>query len=170
MHAAIDLLKIKIKIKNPGGFIVDQLLHILSIIFLWILVTNNSIADVWKSLIEIETSNNAFIIIVAYLLISIPTSVLIGHMTMKWSEEILPKDEESLKNAGKWIGILERILVLTSILIGQWAPIGFLLAGKSIFRFGDLNKTGERKKTEYILIGTLLSFTHTLKTLCLCYQ
>ncbi len=161
MHAAIDLLKIKNKLKNSLGFITDQLLHIVSILILWILVTSNTISDIWESLMIIKLSNDALITIVAYLLISIPASVLIGQMTMKWRKEI-SKDDESLTDAGKWIGIIERILVLTFILIGQWTPLGFLLAGKSIFRFGDLNKSGERKKTEYILIGTLLSFTFSI--------
>lgn len=162
MHAAIDLLKIRINVKDPLGFIADQLLHMLSILFLWILVTDNTISNIWVSLIKIELNNNTLIIVIAYILISIPASVLIGHMTKKWQEEISKEDEESLTDAGKWIGIIERVLVVTFILIGQWAPIGFLLAGKSIFRFGDLNKSGERKKTEYILIGTLLSFTFSI--------
>ncbi|MDK2969458.1 MAG: hypothetical protein PWQ65_561, partial [Bacteroidota bacterium] len=33
-----------------------------------------------------------------------------------------------------------------------------LVAAKSVFRFGDLKDSGNRKLTEYILIGTLLSF------------
>ena len=162
MHAAIDLLKIKINLKNSCGFITDQLLHIISILILWILVTSNTVLGVWGSLIIIELSNNALIIILAYLIVSIPASVLIGQMTRKWQKEISKEDDESLSNAGKWIGIIERLLILTFIIIGQWAPLGFLLAGKSIFRFGDLNKSGERKKTEYILIGTLLSFTFSI--------
>ncbi|MFZ0597577.1 MAG: DUF3307 domain-containing protein, partial [Flavobacterium sp.] len=36
--------------------------------------------------------------------------------------------------------------------------IGFLLAAKSIFRFGDLKEAKDRKLTEYVLIGTLISF------------
>ena len=40
----------------------------------------------------------------------------------------------------------------------QWAAIGLLIAAKSVFRFGDLNKGKNRKLTEYVLIGTLLSF------------
>jgi hypothetical protein len=32
------------------------------------------------------------------------------------------------------------------------------LAAKSIFRFGDLKESKDVKLTEYILIGTLLSF------------
>ncbi|NLX81670.1 MAG: DUF3307 domain-containing protein, partial [Proteiniphilum sp.] len=46
----------------------------------------------------------------------------------------------------------------TFILVGRWEGIGFLLAAKSVFRFGDLKESKDRKLTEYILIGTLLSF------------
>ena len=34
-----------------------------------------------------------------------------------------------------------------------------LLAAKSVFRFGELNKAQDIKTTEYVLIGTLASFT-----------
>ena len=34
----------------------------------------------------------------------------------------------------------------------------FLLAAKFVFRFGDLSRAKDRKLTEYILIGTLISF------------
>jgi len=44
------------------------------------------------------------------------------------------------------------------IISGHWEGVGFLLAAKSIFRFGDLKGAGERTLTEYVLIGTLLSF------------
>jgi hypothetical protein len=70
--------------------------------------------------------------------------------------------EESLSNAGKYIGMLERLLVFIFIVTGHWEGIGFLLAAKSVFRFGDLKKSKDRKLTEYILIGTLLSFSIAL--------
>ena len=34
-----------------------------------------------------------------------------------------------------------------------------LLAAKSVFRFGELSKAQDIKTTEYVLIGTLASFT-----------
>lgn len=43
--------------------------------------------------------------------------------------------------------------------IGVYEAIGFILAAKSIFRFGELKEAADIKKTEYIMIGTLLSFT-----------
>ena len=65
---------------------------------------------------------------------------------------------DSLQDAGKYIGIMERLFVFAFILTDHWEAIGFLLAAKSIFRFGDLKESKERKLTEYVLIGTLLSF------------
>ncbi len=97
-----------------------------------------------------------------YILTSLPSGVLAGYLTKTWQEELETDEKESLKNAGKWIGIIERILILTFILINEWAPIGFLLAAKSVFRFGDLKEGKDHKKTEYILIGTLLSFTFAI--------
>lgn len=63
----------------------------------------------------------------------------------------------SLPEAGKYIGFLERILVFGFILMQQWQAIGLMIAAKSVFRFGDLSRAKDRKLTEYILIGTLLS-------------
>lgn len=63
-----------------------------------------------------------------------------------------------LPNAGKWIGYIERILVLTFIYTHNVSGIGFLLAAKSIFRFGDLSKAKDINITKYVLIGTLSSF------------
>jgi len=50
------------------------------------------------------------------------------------------------------------------MLTGHFEAIGFLLAAKSIFRFGDLKEAKDRKLTEYVLIGTLLSFGLALLT------
>ncbi|PZP43508.1 MAG: DUF3307 domain-containing protein, partial [Pseudopedobacter saltans] len=36
--------------------------------------------------------------------------------------------------------------------------IGFLFTAKSIFRFNDLSRENDRNYTEYIIIGTLISF------------
>ena len=68
----------------------------------------------------------------------------------------------SLPDAGKFIGYLERLLVLLFILYNHWEAVGFLLAAKSVFRFGNLKESHDRKLTEYVLIGTLLSFSLAL--------
>jgi hypothetical protein len=76
----------------------------------------------------------------------------------QWNVSEYSTPENSLHKAGTYIGMLERLFIFIFIVIGRWEVIGFLLAAKSVFRYGDLSKAGDRKLTEYILIGTLLSF------------
>lgn len=67
------------------------------------------------------------------------------------------KEEVGIAAGGRIIGYLERSLVLLFVLVGYPAGIGFLIAAKSIFRFGELTESGPRWLAEYIIIGTLLS-------------
>ena len=67
-------------------------------------------------------------------------------------------DIKGLEKGGLYIGWLERSLVMLLLLINQSAGIGFLLAAKSILRFGEIKNTQQRKVAEYIIIGTFLSF------------
>lgn len=91
-----------------------------------------------------------------YLLALKPSSILLGLFISKWTPT--KNEQNSLPSAGTWIGYLERILILTFILLGCMEGIGFLLAAKSIFRFGELTKPREVKITEYVMIGTFSSF------------
>lgn len=56
-------------------------------------------------------------------------------------------------DAGKVIGSLERVLILTLVMYGQYQVIGLVVAAKSIFRF----EAASRGQAEYFLIGTLSS-------------
>ena len=66
--------------------------------------------------------------------------------------------KDSLENAGTYIGIFERLLVFIFIIINQFGAVGFLLASKSILRISKDSDEEGRKKTEYVLVGTLISF------------
>jgi hypothetical protein len=70
--------------------------------------------------------------------------------------------QHGLDNAGLWIGRLERILVVISILVGHYELIGFLVAAKSILRFVDIKAAELRQEAEYILVGTMLSFAFAI--------
>jgi hypothetical protein len=93
-----------------------------------------------------------------------PVSFGVKIFISKWTPDPEGQDSASLQSAGKFIGIFERILVFVFIIINQWAAVGFLLAAKSIFRFGDLKEAKDRRLTEYVLIGTLLSFAAAIFT------
>ncbi len=55
---------------------------------------------------------------------------------------------------GRLIGVLERAVVLTLVLLGQFGALGLVLAAKSVARFKSLD---DRDFAEYFLIGTLAS-------------
>lgn len=108
------------------------------------------------------------LISLAGLLYSIfPGSQLIGQFLGSFQAEMKKTRQgenpmEGLKQGGKWIGILERVLVYIFVLSGQYAAIGFLVAAKSILRFGEVKETENRMQAEYIIIGTLASILFAL--------
>ncbi len=82
-----------------------------------------------------------------------------GFFVGKFAKRLLDENKlelDGLIGGGKWIGQLERALIFVFIFIGHPAGIGFLVAAKSILRFEEAKK---QKLAEYVLIGTLLSFS-----------
>ena len=153
-------------------FLVDQLIHITIIVILWLWIING-----WEKINVFAhtylTNYRILLRVLGYLLMIGPVGYIIQFLTRKWFFELDPDD--SLKEAGKWIGILERVLTITFIYIGQFGAIGFLVAAKSILRVIDkpdkpsseptlIKPFSSRKRTEYVLIGTFLSFTIAILT------
>jgi len=164
IHGIIDLAVFKIWKNNSSAILIDEVLQITVLVIFWLIITDNTLAGAWHSIGVTFYNTSTLIVIVAYLTISFPAGVLMGHLTKRWQNEIMALGSDSLKDAGKWIGIIERTLVLTFILMKQWAAIGFLLGAKSVLRFGELKDGTQQKKTEYILIGTFLSFLLSIAT------
>ncbi|SHM46608.1 DUF3307 domain-containing protein [Flavobacterium xinjiangense] len=151
-HGGIDYLKLRFQKKKTKRtwFLVDQAMHILVIIVITMIYKNETI--------DFTVFDNQFWIFgTGLLLLTKPTSILIKNIISIWTPES-KKSDDSLSNAGNYIGILERLFVFCFIITNHFEAIGFLLAAKSIFRFGDLKEAKDRKLTEYVLIGTLLSF------------
>lgn len=152
VHILIDLLKLYSQSNESKRiwFLIDQFLHIISIFFI-IMLYNNVLIENYGLVPQFWP------IATAVLFLSIPASITIKNLISIWTPNT-KGTKQDLENAGSYIGILERLFIFLFILIGQFSAIGFLLAAKSIFRFGDLTKSKDRKLTEYVLNGTLLSF------------
>ncbi|MDN5479260.1 MAG: DUF3307 domain-containing protein [Chryseobacterium sp.] len=154
-HFIIDASKLIFQnVKNKKAwFFIDQLLHILVIL---------GISFYFKEFNFDFLSNKEFLkILMAALFLTTPASIFIKILLSSWTpvpETQSSLQTESLSSAGKYIGILERLLVFTFIMVNHWEGVGFMVAAKSVFRFSDLAQAKQRKLTEYVLIGTLLSF------------
>lgn len=155
IHFLIDSLKsfllCKTRIKNL--FFVDQILHLVTILgIIWLYSRYHGI----NFLFALDTKTLA--IIAAFVLCAKPANIIIKYLLQAFAIEIsyntLPdKEDASLPNAGKLIGTTERFLTLALILTGHFDAVGFIIAAKSILRFRAA------QKSEYVLVGTLLSFS-----------
>jgi hypothetical protein len=134
-------------------FLIDQCLHLIIIFVCWYLIFLNvdDVLSAW----ELINTKNTLIFITAYVFVTFPAGILIGQLTKKWRDQI--PDAPTLGNAGKWIGIIERIIILTLVFNHQYAAMGLLITAKSLLRFSEANRA--EIKTEYLLIGTLISIT-----------
>lgn len=153
LHGVVDLIKLHFQQKKTKRvwFWMDQIVHVVVLLLVGILYTHTAITPS-------ALDPRFWVVVTGLLFLTQPTSILIKNSISVWTPEPQDQKEDSLRDAGNYIGILERLFVFCFILTGHFEAIGFLLAAKSIFRFGDLKEAKDRKLTEYVLIGTLLSF------------
>ena len=159
-HFIIDLWKLN-QSDKVVYFIIDQLAHLVTLFVIWCIFVAPSgwASGQWASVMHNES---AWAIAAGYLIVTYPLSLLMASATQRWrreAEEQTMRSSVSLNEAGKWIGIFERTLVFTFVISSHFEGIGFLIAAKSILRFNDIKGQEARKEAEYILIGTLMSFS-----------
>jgi len=157
-HLAIDIAKSRCK-DTVGSFLGDQAAHMIIIILVWIALFHPDFSSLQRRLSE-PTLISITGVLLSYTLIFQPAGIFVSKMTRSWRDKIQEDDKnkgdggKSLESAGRYIGYLERFLILTFIISQQYTAIGLLIAAKSIFRYNTNRITGE-----YILFGTLLSFS-----------
>jgi hypothetical protein len=172
-HSLMDCIKAKSKKETACAFILDQGVHLAVITAIIILIVTTKTIPINKpSTFWVEVLGKGFLeslILVSGLAVSIKAGgILIGLAVKPFTGEL--KKEQERKNSdeaiagrgfergGKIIGYLERGMIFLFILTGQPGSIGFLIAAKSIFRFGEIKERQNRLEAEYILIGTFMSF------------
>ena len=133
------------------AFFIDQTLHLFFIISVVLLY---NISFEIKPFIGLLFNTKYLLIIAAYILCTKPANIFVKEIFNAFEVKIDINEDNDLPNAGKLIGIIERFLVLTFIIINQFEAVGFLIAAKSVLRYKD----DSTLKTEYVLIGTMLSF------------
>ncbi|MDO4159705.1 MAG: DUF3307 domain-containing protein [Prevotellaceae bacterium] len=160
-HFITDMIKSKFDNRKPSVFLADQAAHIIILVLLWLYILPINTQDVVTNVLSC-LPHNYWLLLTAYFLMLKPTSILLSLLLNKWS--LSDSINNSLSGAGKWIGYIERIMVLTFVITNNIEGVGFLLAAKSVFRFGDLNKSKDIKMTEYVMIGTMTSFAIAIIT------
>lgn len=155
-HLGIDLWKLNRPTRSFQNFLLDQIFHGIILVITWLFVIHGF--GYLKEVMASFFGNFQFwAVLTAYLACTYPLGFAVGMATSRWRAQVAASGA-SLEEAGKWIGILERLLILTFLLNNQFEAIGLLIAAKALLRFRD----DDLKLTEYVLIGTLVSFTMTI--------
>ncbi len=175
-HLLIDVVKSYLP-RTSIYFFFDQIIHLMMLVIVWAYITH----DYDKVIVHLlqKLDYKFVVVLIAYIIVLKPTAIIISMLLEQWSElargssnnkeerestkaKAEGEDIKSLVSAGKIIGMVERVLLLTFVLLNQYSGVGFLLAAKSVFRFGDLKEKNDHKMTEYVMLGTLLSVTISL--------
>lgn len=155
-HGLIDWWK-SYKPDTIKYFAIDQVLHLSIIVVVWYIKFNDSIS--LRQLFQTCLIDKKYWIIgLAVIFLTNPVGILIGKITEKYSSQITTND--GLQDAGKFIGILERLVIFFLVMQSQYEAIGLLVAAKSIIRI----KNDDQKMSEYVLIGTLISISIAIAT------
>ncbi len=164
LHAVSDYLKARLTQDDWLSFTLDQFVHLILIIAAAIWLTVNP-GENAKTIIALLLNSTKLYL---YLCVYIATTFGGGYFVQKISQyfmreigEGLAAKKPGLPKAGKYIGWLERSLVLTFILAGYPEGIGLLLAAKALVRYPEI-KDDKGHFAEYFLVGTLTSVTLAL--------
>lgn len=173
-HGAIDVAKETIRGHAPRSaamrlFVGDQLAHLVSLAAIAIVLGPRTPASAWLQIVDPVTWSRLLILAAGFAVAVRTGGVVVALGVRRFRADgpqnptDLPTTEpRGLTGGGAMIGALERGLVFFFVLTSMPQGVGFLLAAKSILRFGDLNAQQQRVETEYVIIGTLASFAWSL--------
>lgn len=151
-HFLIDGMKphlINSRYLGRYAFFIDQALHLaILVLMVFLYDTYQGIAPSFN----IGINFKYLLVFTGYLVCLKPANIFVKEVFQ--ATDVQVSSDNEMPNAGKVIGVLERILTLTFIIVSQYSAVGFLIAAKSILRY----RNDETLKTEYVLIGTMLSF------------
>ncbi len=170
-HAAIDRLKAGMARPGALALVLDQAAHVvvMGALAFWIDAARDH--SYWAVVISPEIAR-AWVMISGAILTIRVGGVFIGMWVQPYLREIeqargavaIAPLSRGLTRGGGTIGQWERALIFLMVGVGQPGGIGFLIAAKSIFRFGELKDKENRMEAEYITIGTLMSFGWAMTT------
>ncbi len=143
-HITIDLAKSFWPKRGVAPFLVDQAAHLATLLALAPLLP----PGLWQ---PYPTVAPLMALAAGAILSTRAGGFAVGLLMEPW----IASAPAGLPGGGRMIGLLERGLIFALILTDQAGGIGYLVAAKSVLRFGAVSNEG--KLSEYVIIGTLAS-------------
>ena len=160
VHSLIDFTKAQLRADGWIAFVVDQAIHLATVIVAAIWLTSVPWDVVQGVVIAFLTDAHTYLYLTAYVGVVVGGGYLVQKVTqsfLKTIEDTVKAVKPGLPKAGQYIGWIERGLVLTFVLTGFNDAVGFLLAVKALTRYPEIKEDIKGHFAEYFLIGTLTS-------------
>jgi hypothetical protein len=166
-HLVIDAGKAWLPWRNLAAFTADQVLHLGTLVAVVLWVPDLWALGAWGMPVTPDDSWTGslwpadgaptplpaiLLVLTGLILTTRAGGFIIGLYMEPWSGH----SPKGLPDGGRAIGLLERGLIFLLVMTGMPEGIGFLIAAKSVLRFGSVSD--DRKVSEYVIIGTLASF------------
>jgi len=160
VHALIDFAKAQLEADGWIAFVVDQAIHLATVIVAAISLTALPWEVIKEAIIAFLIDANTYLYLTAYVGVVLGGGYLVQKVTQSFLdtiEDTVRAVKPGLPRAGQYIGWIERGLVLTFVLAGFNDAVGFLLAVKALTRYPEIKEDTKGHFAEYFLIGTLTS-------------
>ncbi len=169
LHLCLDAGKAWLPWRGVVPFVVDQALHVITLIAITVWVPDLWAQGIWATLpapVEAGWASSlwpgnpdtspvlpsVWLVLTGLIVTVRAGGFAIGLYMEPWAGH----SPKGLPDGGRAIGQLERGLIFLLVITGMPEGIGFLIAAKSVLRFGSVSD--DRKVSEYVIIGTLASF------------
>jgi len=141
------------------AFAADQAAYLLVVALAAVWVTGSG-SGMWEAVRATAMNPIPYLYACAYVGVVFGGGFLVQKVTQSFLATIqsdVAQLKPGLPNAGKYIGWVERVLILTFIVGGYEAAVGFLLAAKALVRYPEIKEDTRGHFAEYFLVGTLTS-------------
>jgi hypothetical protein len=159
--------------KPAALFVLDQIVHLVVMVWAWALfLLNAPLTQPWIDVATRLANGPAWdpavvhrvalvsVVVVNLLIVNVRGGSLFVAQLVRpravvgFDPRVDPPTTGSPARVGEAIGVLERLLIVTFVMTGAEAAVGFVVAAKTIARFKQLD---DRGFAEYYLLGTLAS-------------
>ncbi|MCA8878368.1 MAG: DUF3307 domain-containing protein [Rhodobacteraceae bacterium] len=164
-HAAIDAVKTGFRLAGLRWFLADQAAHLVTLVLAAAIAPDLWSTGLWPAVLppDLVAAIPWVALHLAGLVLATRTGgFVVGALLAPYLVSSPDLADGGLPGAGQAIGLLERGLTYLLVVIGQPTGVTFLIAAKSVLRFNTVS--GDRKASEYVIIGTLASIGWAMLT------
>jgi len=160
VHLLLDIAKARYSNDGWVAFAIDQATHVLLIAAAAAWLSADPSSQPAALLRRLATTRDPYLYLAGYIGVVLGGGYFVQRVARSFLERIDAGSADykpGLPNAGRYIGWVERFLILTFVLGGYSDAIGFLLAAKALARYPEISQDKKGHFAEYFLIGTLTS-------------